>query len=30
MMYDRMEIILAELGDNSGLTGAAALVLEQL
>ncbi len=30
MMYDRMEIILAELGSNSGLTGAAALVLEQL
>ncbi len=29
MMYDRMEIILAELGSNSGLIGAAALPLEQ-
>ncbi len=29
MMYDRMEIIPAELGSNSGLIGAAALLLEQ-
>jgi glucokinase len=29
MMYDPMEIILAELGADSGLIGAAALILEQ-
>jgi glucokinase len=29
MMYDRMQIVLAELGVNSGLVGASALPLEQ-
>jgi hypothetical protein len=29
MMYDPMEIIPAELGSDSGLIGAAALLLEQ-
>jgi glucokinase len=29
MMYDEMKIALSELGDNSGLIGAAALILEQ-
>ena len=29
MMYDPMEILLAELGADSGLIGAAALILEQ-
>ena len=30
MMFDRMEIIPAELGSDSGLIGAAALLLEEL
>jgi glucokinase len=30
MMYDRMEIVLAELRGDSGLVGAAALLLEQI
>jgi glucokinase len=30
MMYDRMEIVLAELEGESGLVGAAALLLEQI